>query len=195
MFKITQRQYNIIIKQVQKNYPFESGGFIGGKDFIIKAVLPVFNKDGTNKQDVFGLNQDDMNRAHQFFDDHGLDYYGIYHSHPKGPAIPSEQDLAHIQRYLFIISLMHFNHPDFAAYQVTGIQQANRVPLDVISDATFTAVDPKDGTALKERGRPVMPINQNERELNKQVHRIIRNEAVYKQYIRQDDSGHFSTLA
>lgn len=195
MFKITQRQYDIIIKQVQTNYPFESGGFIGGTDFIIKAILPIFNKDESNKQDVFGLNHDDLNRAYQFFSKHQLDYYGIYHSHPKGPAIPSEQDLKHIQRYLFIISLMNFDTPDFAAYKVTGIQQAKRVPLTIVSNDAVTSSVKTSGLVHFEGRHSGQYLDEATRDLNQKIHNVFNNSSQYDRYIRQDDSGHFSTLA
>ena len=65
-FSITQRHYNIIIEQVQKNYPYESGGFIGGKDGVITAIFPVLNQDISNKTDVFAIYPQDIERAHLF---------------------------------------------------------------------------------------------------------------------------------
>ena len=65
-FSITQRHYNIIIDQVKKNYPYEAGGFIGGKDFLISAIYPVFNQDISNKTDVFAVYNEDIERAHLF---------------------------------------------------------------------------------------------------------------------------------
>ena len=140
-FSITQRHYNIIIDQVKKNYPYEAGGFIGGKDFLISAIYPVFNQDISNKTDVFAVYNEDIERAHLFFNKHGLIILGLYHSHPKGAAIPSKQDLTHIQKYLFIISLRNFDRPDFAAHKVTGHQQSERVPLNIVSDQHFSVKD------------------------------------------------------
>ena len=95
----------------------------------------------------FAIFPEDIERAHLFFNKHGLEYYGTYHSHPKGEAIPSKQDLSHIQKYLFIISLKNFDSPDFAAYEVTGVQQAERVPLRILSDKDFSVKDiHSDGT-------------------------------------------------
>ena len=59
-FNITKRHYDILIKQVQDNFPYESGGFVGGKDFLISAIFPVFNKDYSNKTDVFAITMDDI---------------------------------------------------------------------------------------------------------------------------------------
>ena len=73
-FKITQRHYDIIIKQVKDNFPYESGGFIGGKGGLISAIYPVFNQDISNKKDVFAVYNEDIERAHLFFNKHGLEY-------------------------------------------------------------------------------------------------------------------------
>jgi len=129
-FTITQRHYDIIIKQAQDNYPQECGGFIGGKDLEIKAIFPIFNQHLYNKTDTFALSSEDIARAHQFFDKHQLQYFGIYHTHPKGAAIPSKQDLMHIQKYMFIISLRDKNRPDFATFEVFG-KKYNRLPLKI----------------------------------------------------------------
>ena len=199
-FSITQRHYKIIIDQVQKNYPYESGGFIGGKDNIISAIYPVLNQDISNKTDVFAIFPEDIERAHLFFNKHGLEYYGTYHSHPKGEAIPSKQDLSHIQKYLFIISLKNFDNPDFAAYEVTGVQQAERVPLRILSDKDFSVKDiHSDGTKKTLDGFIVpegTPDYNNTDFLNRQIDNVFNQSSSYEKQDRfLDDSGDFSTLA
>lgn len=201
-FSITERHYNIILEQVKKSYPYESGGFIGGKDNLISAIFPVLNQDISNKTDVFAIYPDDIERAHLFFNKHGLEYYGTYHSHPKGAAIPSEQDLSHIQKYLFIISLRDFENPDFAAYRTTGHKQAERVPLNVVSDANF-AVKDIHGNDQKTVDGLVMPTGgadfDDHQQLNQNINDLFNDGKVdYQKQKRNnllDDSGDFSTLA
>jgi proteasome lid subunit RPN8/RPN11 len=132
MFKITKRHYDIIIKQAQTNHPQECGGFLGGKDLTISAILPTFNAHLYNKTDTFAVTSEDILRAHEFFDKHGLEYFGIYHTHPKASATPSDQDLRNVQRFMFIISLQNFDFPDFAAYEVNG-KEYKRLPLSVLT--------------------------------------------------------------
>jgi proteasome lid subunit RPN8/RPN11 len=199
-FSITERQYKIIIDQVQKSYPYESGGFIGGKDNVISAIYPVMNQDISNKTDVFAIFPQDIERAHLFFNKHGLDYYGTYHSHPKGEAIPSKQDLSHIQKYLFIISLRDFNNPDFAAYEVTGVQKADRVPLRIISDANFSVKDIHGGRTKETVDGFVIPEGtpdyNNASLLNQQIDNLFNQSSNYQKKKRLlDDNGDFSTLA
>ena len=110
-FKITKRHYDIIINQGHTNWPQECGGFLGGKDMTISAILPTFNSHLYNKTDTFAITSEDIHRAHAFFEQHGLEYYGVYHTHPKATAEPSDQDLRNIQRYMFIISYLNKKHP------------------------------------------------------------------------------------
>ena len=203
-FSITRRHYDIIIEQVQKNFPYESGGFLGGKDFLITAIMPSFNQDISGKTSVFGLTQADIERAHLFFNKHGLTYYGIYHSHPKGYAIPSKKDLEHIQKYLFIISLRDIDRPDFAAFQPTGVQQAVRVPLHVIANHPFDvknihdngSTPPPDKTTDTDHNHPSYPPDySNATILNQTLNNIFDRRPSYKKNDRWDDSGEFSTLA
>jgi len=199
-FSITERHYKIIIDQVQKNYPYESGGFIGGKDNVISAIYPVMNQDISNKTDVFAIFPQDIERAHLFFNKHGLEYYGTYHSHPKGEAIPSKQDLSHIQKYLFIISLRDFDNPDFAAYEVTGVQKADRVPLRIISDANFSVKDIHGDGSKKTLDGLVIPEGtpdyNNASLLNQQIDNLFNQSSNYQKKKRLlDDDGDFSTLA
>ena len=199
-FSITQRHYDIIIDQVKKNYPYESGGFIGGKDFQVTAIYPVLNQDISNKTDVFAIYPQDIERAHLFFEKHGLEYYGTYHSHPKGAAIPSKQDLTHIQKYLFIISLRNFDQPDFAAFKVTGHQQADRVPLNVISDSKFSVKDIHGKGETKTLDGFIVPDHtpdfNDPNTLNQKIDDVFNQSSNYEKQNRLlDDDGDFSTLA
>ena len=202
-FSITERHYNIILDQVKNNYPYESGGFIGGKDHVISAIYPVMNQDISNKTDVFSIFPEDIERAHLFFNKHGLKYYGTYHSHPKGAAIPSEQDLSHIQKYLFIISLRDFENPDFAAFRTTGHKQAERVPLRILSNSQFSVKDIKGDAPKKTLDGFYMPTGgtdyDDHEKLNENINRLFHDgKGQYSKEKRNDlldDSGDFSTLA
>ncbi|MBL6722523.1 MAG: Mov34/MPN/PAD-1 family protein [Candidatus Margulisbacteria bacterium] len=198
-FSITQRHYEIIIDQVKKNFPYESGGFVGGKNGLISAIYPVYNQDISNKTDIFAVSRDDIERAHLFFNKHALDYYGTYHSHPKGAAIPSKQDLSHIQKYLFIISLASFDQPDFAAFKVTGVQQAKRIPLNVVSNDQFSVKDihAKTNKATNDgQEKDATPDFNNTDILNEQINNVFSDQATYKRKSQQNNGpGDFSTLA
>jgi proteasome lid subunit RPN8/RPN11 len=140
IFVITQRHYEMIVQLAVKNYPEESGGFLGGQENMIKAVFPVFNQQLYDRHKSFGITSDDILRAHRFFQKHGLEYYGVYHTHPQGEPTPSFQDLKTRQKYHFIVSLNDINNPQFAAYSVFGLT-FRRVPIKVIDNKGITVLD------------------------------------------------------
>ncbi|MFC1754056.1 Mov34/MPN/PAD-1 family protein [Thermoproteota archaeon] len=120
VFKITRRHYDIIAGQAKANFPQESGGFFGGRDNTIQAILPVSNQYLFNRTDTFMMTSDDCLRAHAFFKKHKLEYYGFYHSHPQGVPYPSLQDVNTKQHYHLIIGLKEPDKPVMAMYEIMG---------------------------------------------------------------------------
>ncbi len=133
MFTITQRQYDLIMKQAQACYPQESGGMLGGKEDVILGVLPVFNQFLYDKTKTFGMTADDLDRGYRFFEKNKMKFYGIYHSHPKGIPYPSEQDLSHNQKYLFIIGLADRFNPELVAWEMIKGEPV-RIPIQVVDE-------------------------------------------------------------
>jgi proteasome lid subunit RPN8/RPN11 len=145
-FRISQRHYDIILKQAVDNYPQEAGGFLGGKDHLIQAVFPVFNQVTADKTGEFGVTSDDIIRAHEFFKKHGLDYYGVYHTHPDAEAYPSKQDISIGQKYHFIVGLMDVNRPIFKAFEIRQMRPY-AVPLVILADQQFSVLDIQSGAS------------------------------------------------
>ncbi|MBN3033624.1 MAG: M67 family metallopeptidase [Candidatus Saganbacteria bacterium] len=144
MFIITERQYNIIMQQAQACYPQESGGFLGGRDNTILGVLPIPNKHLYDRTGTFALSDDDIDTAYRFLVKHKLEYLGVYHSHPRGIPYPSEQDLAHHQKYLFIVGLQDRYNPDLYAWRVEN-GKVYQEDIKIISDIGVTVIDIKTG--------------------------------------------------
>lgn len=144
MFIITERQYNIIMQQAQACYPQETGGVLGGRDNTILGVLPIPNKHLYNRTEMFALSHDDIETAHNFLAKHQLEYLGIYHTHPQGTPYPSEQDLSHQQKYLFIIGLQNRYNPELYAWKVEGgrVWAEN---IKIMSDLGITVIDIRTG--------------------------------------------------
>lgn len=202
-FQITQRHYDVILKQAHDNLPKETGGFLGGHGRFIKGILPLFNMHLGNKTDTFAYTQEDAVRSRQFFEKNGLEYLGVYHTHPKGTAEPSKQDLSHIQKYMFIISMRNIRHPDFACYEVQGMTY-NRVTLDVSTESIEVADihSRKKGTSKKETSlfqpqRPSLELGNASKQLDGLFDAIIKDDVVeyprYEPFI--DDEESFSTFA
>src|SRR3989339_2273988 len=140
MFIITERQYNIIMQQAEACYPQETGGILGGRENTILGVLPIPNKHLYDRTQTFGLSQDDIDTAYRFLVKHKLEYLGVYHTHPKGIPFPSPQDLAHNQKYLFIVGLRDRRSPELYAWRVEN-KQVFAEDIKIISDFGATVID------------------------------------------------------
>ncbi len=192
MFKITEHQYNIIMKQAQDCYPRETGGILGGRGDTILGVLPIANKLLQDQTETFGITAEDIERAYRFLVKHQLEYLGIYHTHPKGVPIPSAQDLSHHQKYLFIIGLQDRKSPELYAWKVASGQVASE-DIKIISDMGITVVDIMTG-------KPKISENLGGRELNRLTRRvndfIEGKEPEYHKYNPTNwDASDFSTFA
>ena len=192
MFKITERQYNIIMKQAQDCYPQETGGILGGRGDTIMGVLPIANKIAQDRTAVFGITAEDIERAYHFLVKHKLEYLGVYHTHPKGVPIPSVQDLSHNQKYLFIVGLQDRHNPDLYAWRVEN-NHVYSESIKIISDMGVTVVDIATG-------KPKLAENIGGQELNrltKMVNDFIEGrEPEYHKYNAPNwDASSFSTFA
>ncbi len=137
-FSIVNKHYQTILKQGLDNYPEEVGGFLGGVDGVITGILPLFNQHLYNKTDTFAFTSEDLQRGHDFCRKHGLEYYGLYHTHPKGVSYPSKEDVQSGQTYHFILSLRDQSNPVFNAFYIEN-KAIIHVPFKVIADAGFSS--------------------------------------------------------
>lgn len=74
----------------------ECCGFLLGHDHgvrIITRVIAASNVAPGDRRMSFEIDPLEYLRAEQYAAQHGLEFLGIYHSHPDCPAVPSEADL------------------------------------------------------------------------------------------------------
>jgi proteasome lid subunit RPN8/RPN11 len=192
MFIITERQYNIIMQQAQACYPQESGGILGGKDNTILGVLPIPNKYLYDRTETFGLTSDDLERADQFLRKHNLEYLGVYHSHPKGIPFPSDQDLQHNQKYLFIVGLANRYNPELYAWRVEG-KTVRPEDIKIISDIGVSVID-------IQTGKPKLSENASRAEMDRlasMINALITGKPLEYPLLRPTkwDASSFSTFA
>lgn len=81
-----------IVEHAASSAPREACGLLAGKDGLISLALPVANAAAIPKQ-AFALAPAEQLRRLKQIDEHGLDWLGVYHSHPVSPPIPSQSDL------------------------------------------------------------------------------------------------------
>lgn len=81
-----------IIAHAREGYPEEVCGIIAGRDGSGIAAYRGHNRSSTPCE-AYELDTETLARQIDF-EDAGLDLAAIYHSHPRGPEIPSELDVA-----------------------------------------------------------------------------------------------------
>lgn len=199
-FRITRKHYDIIIKQGIDNLPIESGGFLGGKDNFIQGILPIYNQHLEDQTGTFAFSKEDVLRAHQFFKKHDLDYYGLYHTHPKGAAYPSAQDIATGHKYHFILSLANPNQPVFAAYEIVNRNPVH-IPI-VVTEGSFDSVDisSKSKKAVIEELPSYLKqrtLEEDAQDLSDKINNILDDKPLKYQKLppKYRDGSDFSTLA
>jgi [CysO sulfur-carrier protein]-S-L-cysteine hydrolase len=78
-------------EQVSREAPLESCGLLAGCNGRAQAIYPVSNVLASPVR--FRMAPYEQLQAFEAIENAGLELLGIYHSHPGGPAIPSETDL------------------------------------------------------------------------------------------------------
>jgi proteasome lid subunit RPN8/RPN11 len=71
--------------------PLEACGLLGGLDGVVKVIYPVKNAAGSAIR--FQMEPQAQLRAIQQIEAEGLEVLAIFHSHPKGPSVPSPTDI------------------------------------------------------------------------------------------------------
>lgn len=91
---LTLKRAHMFAMQRHINYeaPLEACGFLGGKNQVVELVLPVKNAAESRVQ--FKMDPRAQLRAMQQIESEGLEIVAIFHSHPKGPSLPSPTDIA-----------------------------------------------------------------------------------------------------
>jgi proteasome lid subunit RPN8/RPN11 len=79
-------------RHVNFEAPLEACGLLGGKDGVVEVVLPV--KNAAASQVRFQMDPKAQLRAMEQIEAEGLEVIAIFHSHPKGPSVPSPTDIA-----------------------------------------------------------------------------------------------------
>jgi len=197
-FKITLKHYRTIVKQGLDNLPMEAGGFVGGRDGVIRGILPLYNMHLYDKTGTFTFTGEDVERAHAFCKKHNLEYYGLYHTHPKGVAYPSDADIQTGMPYHFILSLRNPESPEFAAYRIEK-NIPIQVPLEVIPDTGYESISIHDPQIEAEVINPFKV--RSPKEDAEHLSQLIQNMKEEKQNDypkmppKHSDRSDFSTLA
>jgi proteasome lid subunit RPN8/RPN11 len=78
-------------RYVHAEAPLEACGLLGGKDGVVAVVLPV--KNAIESRVRFQMDPVAQLRAFGRIEADGLKVVAVFHSHPKGPSVPSPTDI------------------------------------------------------------------------------------------------------
>ncbi|HXD79362.1 MAG TPA: M67 family metallopeptidase [Puia sp.] len=104
MIMIESRVRQLLIDDALNTFPDECCGFLLGREDHdgtrrVLDALVVDNAKQGDKTRRFEISPLDYMAAEQHALDHDWNLLGIYHSHPKHPAVPSEHDRIAAQPY------------------------------------------------------------------------------------------------
>ncbi len=118
MLLIERPSYDTLLLEAQNGLPLEVCGLLAGKNGRITHTYPIHNK--LQSPVAFEMEPLPQIQTMLTIEEAGMELLGIYHSHPTGPAQPSETDIA--QAYYpeiaqFIVSLKE-GHPIVNAFLI-----------------------------------------------------------------------------
>lgn len=86
------QHWSQMLEDVSRRAPEEACGLVGGRGNRALAVLTLTN--ALHSPSRFQLDPQEHLDAFIWLEEEGLDLLAVYHSHPRGPALPSPADLA-----------------------------------------------------------------------------------------------------
>jgi proteasome lid subunit RPN8/RPN11 len=123
MIIIDSRVRQLLVDDALNTFPDECCGFLFGREEtdgtrLILDILVVDNSKEGDKTRRFVISPLDYLTAEQHALDHSWTLLGIYHSHPKHPAIPSEHDRIAAQPFFsyVIISVLEGGNQEHSSY-------------------------------------------------------------------------------
>jgi len=113
--RLTAAQHDELIAHAREDAPNECCGIVTLRDGVVEEVVRGENK----RNSPYGYELDDASLMRlAFLEDEGLSP-GVYHSHPRSPAQPSQTDInlaAYDNALYLIVSLM--DAPEVRAWRI-----------------------------------------------------------------------------
>lgn len=118
--RISRRHFDEIVAHGRDDLPNECCGLIGGSDGLVSSVHRTRNAEDSPLR--YSVHPSDQFEVMERIEDSGEDLLGIYHSHPKSPAYPSQTDVNLAEGWpdqLYLIcSLADPDAPAVRAYEI-----------------------------------------------------------------------------
>jgi len=130
--RISQQLVDEMVAHAREDLPNECCGMVGGRDGEASTVIRVENAAASPLR--YEMDSKGQIQAYNAIQDNGEELLGIYHSHTKSAAYPSQTDVnqavAWPEQVYLIVSLADPDAPDVKAFLLKDLQIAD-VPLDV----------------------------------------------------------------
>ncbi|HVO55513.1 MAG TPA: M67 family metallopeptidase [Solirubrobacterales bacterium] len=130
--RISQALIDEMVAHAREDLPNECCGMIGGRDGAATAVVRVENAAASPLR--YEMDPQGQFNALRSIEDDGDELLGIYHSHTKSAAYPSQTDVnqavAWPEQVYVIVSLADEAAPDVKAFLLQDLKIAN-VSLDL----------------------------------------------------------------
>jgi proteasome lid subunit RPN8/RPN11 len=88
---LTSQHRQQMVEHLEECLPNEGCGLVGGRAGVSEVVIPVTNELKSSVR--FQMEPLEQLEKMIWIEDHDLEILAIFHSHPKGPDIPSETDI------------------------------------------------------------------------------------------------------
>jgi [CysO sulfur-carrier protein]-S-L-cysteine hydrolase len=130
--KISQQLIDEMVAHAREDLPNECCGMIGGRDGEATRVVRVQNAAASPLR--YEMDPQGQYDALKAIEDAGEELIGIYHSHTRSAAYPSQTDVNEARMWpeqaYVIVSLEDDEAPDVKAYDLADLKIAD-VELDV----------------------------------------------------------------
>jgi proteasome lid subunit RPN8/RPN11 len=130
--KISQDLIDEMVAHAREDLPNECCGMVGGRDGEATAVIRVANAAASPLR--YEMDPQEQFNALKAIEDDGGELLGIYHSHTKSAAYPSQTDVnqavAWPDQIYLIVSLADHDAPDVKAFLLKDLK-IDDVALDV----------------------------------------------------------------
>ena len=125
--RISQDLIDELVSHAREDVPNECCGLIGGLDGVATDVLRVPNAAASPLR--FEMDPQEQYNAWKAIEDDGKELLGIYHSHTKSAAYPSQTDVNQAVAWpdpiWVIVSLQDSDSPDVKGYWLRDLKIAD----------------------------------------------------------------------
>ncbi len=132
-----------ILSHVQREWPLEACGLLGGIGRRVLAVYPTRNALASPVR--YRVHPEDLVRVMLDLEARGWALVGIYHSHPHGPPVPSATDIteAYYPDAVYVIAAPVQGEWRLRAFRIQD-GRVREVPLRLRDEAAASAPSPGD---------------------------------------------------